>query len=303
MAEAFWRAVLTAELAIAAAIAWPINGAVAGSFWALLALWLGGFVLLQPLLVLLAFTLSRAAARTAPAPLHARTVAMESIALLTAALLMSLRRPPRMAPGGSPSGDARPTRTRRPPVLLVHGILCNGAIWGPLQRRLTAEGFDRLGVMDLQPLLAGIEAHAATLARTLHTMHELSGEPIVIVAHSMGGLVARAALRLSGPGVIGRIVTLGTPHHGTAIACRVPLQPTRQMCPDSLWLQQLNAEQEGSLAVPITTIYSREDTLVAPPSSAEFTGARLIPLDGLGHLDLLASPRALERVLEELRRD
>ncbi len=304
MAGAFWHAMLMAELAVAAAIAWPVNALIGGSFWALLALWLGAFVLLQPLLVLLAFTLSRAAARGAPGPLRARTVLVESIALLTAAFVMSTHRPGRMPHRGTPLSDAHTARTRRPPVLLVHGILCNGAIWGPLRRRLAAEGFDRVGVMDLEPLFADIEAHAVTVEQRLRAMQaDSGGAPVVIVAHSMGGLVARAALRLIGPGVIGRIVTLGTPHHGTAIACRVPLVPTRQMCPNSLWLRQLNDEQEGALGVPVTTLYSREDTLVAPARSAELAGARVVPVDGLGHLGLAVSPRVLERVLEELRRD
>lgn len=305
MAAALWQSMLVVELALAAALAWPIRAALGGPLEVLLALWLAAFLLLQPLLVLGAFALSGLAAGGTRRPLHARTVIRESAALLGAALAMGLRAPghapPRAQPPGPGASSAHP---QQPPVLLVHGILCNGAIWWPLLRRLRAAGFERLEVMDLQPLFADIDTHAQAMVRTLHTMQQrCDGQRIVIVGHSMGGLVARAALRAAGPAMIARIITLGTPHHGTRIACRVPSAPTRQMCPDSRWLQQLNDAQEGRFDVPVTCLYSAEDTLIAPPRSAELLGARAIRIDGQGHLSLASSPSALARVLDELLRE
>ncbi len=305
MAAAFWQAVLVAELAIAAAVAWPIAAAFAGSFGVHLALWLIVFLVLQPLWVLTGFAVSGLAARDTHRPLRARTIARESVTLLSAALSMSThvsraaQRRERPIPHG-----ALPGRRKTPPVLLVHGILCNGAIWRPLQRRLSTAGFNRVEAIDLQPLLADIETHAQSVVKALRAMQDrCDGERIVIVAHSMGGLVARAALRAAGPALIARIITLGTPHHGTAIACRLPFAPTRQMCPGSPWLQRLNAEQERRPSVPVTCLCSSEDTLIAPARGAEFAGARIIRVDGLGHLGLACSARALEGVLRELRRE
>jgi triacylglycerol esterase/lipase EstA (alpha/beta hydrolase family) len=116
----------------------------------------------------------------------------------------------------------------------------------------------------------------------------------------MGGLVARAALRCARPGLIGRIVTLGAPHHGTALACWFRWPNARQMCPRSRWLTQLNACEEGRLQIPITTLYSLDDSYIVPAGSARLEGARPVELQGIGHLALLNSKVVLEQVVSEL---
>jgi pimeloyl-ACP methyl ester carboxylesterase len=300
MAAALWQVILLGEAVLAAAIAGPLARLFGDDAILLAALWLGAFLLLQPLSVLGATALSRWAAPGPHRPVRARTVLTEAGALLVSAVRMSV--PWRRAdpPGSSTSRSATAGRPA-PPVLLVHGILCNGAIWGPLHHRLSAAGCDRVERIDLQPPWGDIETLAVRLVQALEAMHRSSGgERIVIVAHSMGGLVARAALRAGGQPLIARIITLGTPHHGTAIACHLPFAPMRQMCPDSPWLKDLNAEQEGRLPLPVTCLYSQDDTLVVPPGSAALQGARHLSLEHLGHLQLASSPRALAQVLEEL---
>jgi hypothetical protein len=79
-----------------------------------------------------------------------------------------------------------------------------------LYLRLRAAGFDaRLYDYDWR---CGIDQLGARFARALEA------EPaahISIVAHSMGGLVARAALTRAGGARVRRLVTLGTPHGGS----------------------------------------------------------------------------------------
>ncbi len=70
----------------------------------------------------------------------------------------------------------------------------------------------------------GIEAAAAALAQTLRN-HDAGR--VAIVAHSMGGLVSRAALALPEAGHVERVVLLGTPNLG-ALA---PLQALRGTYP------------------------------------------------------------------------
>jgi triacylglycerol esterase/lipase EstA (alpha/beta hydrolase family) len=197
--------------------------------------------------------------------------------------------------------DTAPAPPPVRPVLLVHGFGCNRAVWRPLLARLKAAGIGPVRAVSLEPLFAGIETCAEELLGELEVLVARGGgHPIRIVAHSMGGLVARAALRRARPGLIGRIITLGAPHHGTAAACRFHWPNARQMCPGSGWLTELNACQEGRLDIPVTTIYSLDDNYIVPAVSALFRGARTLELAGLGHLGLLSSKRVLAPLVAEL---
>jgi triacylglycerol esterase/lipase EstA (alpha/beta hydrolase family) len=57
---------------------------------------------------------------------------------------------------------------------------------------------------------------------------------VTVVGHSMGGLVARAYLAKHGGAKVRRVVTIGTPHHGSVFAylrawdvdCRNAARPT-----------------------------------------------------------------------------
>jgi len=197
-----------------------------------------------------------------------------------------------------PAAAARVT-TR--PVLLIHGILCNHSVWNAWLLRLEAAGFGPLHVVDLEPLLADIETHAVRIEQDLRALfRESGGHAVNIVAHSMGGLVARAALRRVGPGMIERIVTIATPHHGSVLARPFGWQPLRQLCPQSPWLRRLNACQERDTGTTITSIYSLEDNLVVPARSAALANAQSIELRGMGHLGILFSPETIDRTLAAL---
>jgi predicted alpha/beta hydrolase family esterase len=202
------------------------------------------------------------------------------------------RAPPELAAAGSPAPR---------PLLLVHGFACSGAVWRPLLARLRAAGIGPARAVSLEPLFAGMETYATGLLSELEKLHSSSGGGgVTIVAHSMGALVARAALRRARPGLIGRIITIGAPHHGTALACRFSCPGARQMRPESPWLEKLNASQEGRLTVSVTTVYSLDDNYVSPPCSARFRGAHAVELQGIGHLGLLTSKRVHEHLISEL---
>ncbi len=305
MATVFWQTALLAELALAMAIGGPIGAAAGGSPLVLALVCAAALLLVQILLVLLATLLSRSAAGGGLCPLRTVTLIMESAALLHATLRMGAHWGIRTGSHLGSGTHAKLVRsTDAPPVLLIHGMLCNGGIWRPLVGVLQRAGFEHIVAIDLHPMFADIEAHAEQVIEQLRALQRNSGgRRVVIVAHSMGGLIARAALRSAGLAVIERIVTLGTPHHGTAIACALPFVPTRQMCPDNAWLRQLNAEQEGRFDVSMTCLYSPEDTLVCPPSSAILSGARIVRVERCGHFGLVVSQRALTRLRDELLRE
>ncbi|HUL17822.1 MAG TPA: hypothetical protein VLV29_01030 [Steroidobacteraceae bacterium] len=192
---------------------------------------------------------------------------------------------------------ARPAR----PVLLVHGILCNRAVWRPLAARLRAAGFGPVNAVSLEPLFADIDAQAQSLAPELLALHQNShGARVAIVSHSMGGLVTRSLLRSVGSEMINRVITIACPHHGTRLVRSLPWPATRQMDCESPWLQALGTSEGGHFPVPFTSIYSLEDNLIAPAASARLTGAQLYPMRGIGHLGMLSTRAALDCVMAVL---
>lgn len=189
------------------------------------------------------------------------------------------------------------------PLLLIHGIVCNRGVWEPWLQGLREAGFGPIRLLDLEPPLADIEVHALRVERELRCLQQQSaGRRVDIIAHSMGGLVARAALRHAGHDLVGHIVTIGSPHHGTWLARLFPWPPLRQMCPDAGWLRVLNGGWEAHHPeVTLTSIYSLEDNLIVPAESAVLEHARRIELRGVGHLGLLSSRQVFACTLAALR--
>jgi hypothetical protein len=298
MAALLWRVVLLCELLCSGAVAvgllriWATPTALRTLGTAAAGLFV--FLLLQALPVVISYGRARWVSRADGLRPGARTMMRESVAWVRAVLAMSALRPRRNGVGQAPDAPVRP-------VLLVHGILCNGRIWGALERKLATAGFAPVLAISLEPLLADLDVHAGTLARAIETLYGQTGERVTLVAHSMGGLIARAALRAVRANRLRQIVTLGTPHHGTLLACGLPLAPVRQMRPGSPWLETLNVTQAEGLGVALSCLYSPDDNMIVPAASGTFPHATTIRLDGLGHLSLLFCDRALEAVITQLR--
>jgi pimeloyl-ACP methyl ester carboxylesterase len=199
--------------------------------------------------------------------------------------------------------QAQPNLPRQPAllVLLIPGIYCNAAVWWSLRRRLVASGLTDVLTINLEPVLASIDELAAQLHRRIEDVGRSTGaRRIVLVAHSMGGLTARACLaRMSDDERIAKLITVGSPHHGSDLA-RFAIGPgARDLWPGNAWLARLNDAAQQT-RVPIVSLFSWHDNLVAPASSAILTGAHNIAFSGIGHLSLLFDATVASRICEEI---
>jgi triacylglycerol lipase len=101
-----------------------------------------------------------------------------------------------------------------------------------------------------------------------------------VIGYSAGGVVARLWVRDDGgAGIARRVLTLGSPHHGTTeaalgaeLAGGCP-EACEQLVPDSDLLRQLNAGDETPAGPVWATIRSTSDQVVTPVNSATLTGA------------------------------
>ena len=222
----------------------------------------------------------------------------------TASMLQSSWTMPRARPCMRIHADAD---TTAPPVLLLHGYGCNSGYWSHLAPRLDAAGISHATV-DLEPLTGDIDDYAPLVERAVRALCTASGgNKVVIVAHSMGGLVARAWMRACGHARVARLITLGTPHHGTCLAAfgiglnaAQMRRAARAEPPECAWLRDLAQGEDAQARRLVTSLYSHHDNIIAPQTSSELPGARNLAFGGVGHVALGRSARVLDVVMAEL---
>lgn len=190
-------------------------------------------------------------------------------------------------------------------VVLVHGFVGNRGFWLPWLAHLSARGIPYVTV-NLEPLFGSIDAYVPSVEAAVGRAEALTGQPVLLVGHSMGGLAIRAWMAAT-PGASGRVahvVTIGSPHDGTWLARWSRTVNGRQMAPASPWLQALagreRLQRPGATYAGFTCWHSNADNVVFPPASAVLPGADNRLLRGVPHVGLAFAPAVLADVVARL---
>ncbi|MEP6738893.1 MAG: alpha/beta fold hydrolase [Caldimonas sp.] len=182
-------------------------------------------------------------------------------------------------------------------VVLVHGFFCNRGLWNPWMRRLRAEGVPFIA-LNLEPAFGSIDCYVKGLDDAVRAAEQATGLAPVIVAHSMGGLAIRAWLaKCDGGERFHRVVTIGTPHHGTLMARLGRTHNGREMRDGSPWLAALASSEKQALWKRFTCFWGRCDNIVFPTSSATLPGADNRHLAGTPHVQMVYHPAVIDEVL------
>ncbi|HQU50666.1 MAG TPA: alpha/beta fold hydrolase [Casimicrobiaceae bacterium] len=258
------------------------------------------FVYFAIVFVLTAVYFAIAWARRSPRPADRRLGARASWRLFVREYLALAGAMPRLLAYRRIGRDPPPAAARRP-VLLLHGVLCNAGVWRSMKRRLSEAGVGPLYTLSYGPPLASIDLFAGQAARKIdEILAETGASQVAIVAHSMGGLVARAYLRRYGTAKVRKVITIGTPHSGSVHAWMFPGASLAQLRPGNAWLAALPMPSRGE-SPPFVSLWSWHDSMVAPQVSARIDGGRNIEVSGVGHNALLTDPDVARRVIEELK--
>lgn len=223
-----------------------------------------------------------------------------------------------LAGRGDGQAKARAVPQDQPgPVLLVPGYGGSTSGLSVLAGRLREQGKD-VEVLSLPGDGQGdLAAQARVLAAAAEAAIERTGAPSVdVVGYSAGGVVARLWLsQADGAAPVRRLVSLGAPQHGTALASLGALFagqcPTacQQLDPASDLLAGLNSGSgseapQGPVSV---SLWTSSDQVVIPPESAVLAGALNIriqsvcPASTVTHSGLLSDPLVAAMVTAQLQ--
>ncbi|MFC9947432.1 esterase/lipase family protein [Streptomyces pratensis] len=197
----------------------------------------------------------------------------------------------------------------RPPVVLLHGFIDNRSVFVLLRRSLARHGWHHLESLNYSPLTCDIRTAAELLDRHVEEICARTGHREVdIVGHSLGGLIARYYVqRLGGDRRVRTLVTLGTPHGGTAAASLAGAHPiVRQMRSGSDLIEELRRPAPGC-RTRFVSFWSELDRVMIPVETACVDHPDLdavnVRVTGIGHLALPVHPAVASAIRQALESD
>jgi triacylglycerol lipase len=211
--------------------------------------------------------------------------------------------------------DPAPVSQEAPgPVLLVPGYGGSTRSLQPLADRLNATGRNASVVAVPGDGTGDLQASADVLATAVDDALARTGAHSVdVIGYSAGGVIARLWAADGGAAQARRVVTLGSPHHGTTLAdLAVGVAPAEcpvgctQLTTHSQLLDRLNAGDETPAGPTWVSLWSTADQTVTPPESARLAGAVDVPVQSVcadsrvAHGQLPSDPVVQGIVLAEL---
>ena len=195
-------------------------------------------------------------------------------------------------------------RTGRP-ILLIHGYMNGGFVWQLQERWLANLGFGPIYSINLGYPFSSIRTYVDKVEKMASCIaEETSGQPLTIIGHSMGGLVAAAyAAQAAPPRSIHKVITVGSPLFGTHMAKIGFGACAREMEIGSPLIQEVHLALKRRPDLMFYHILTKTDELVMPSSSCVLPGTpseRVRVFEDIGHASLLFSPRVASQLSEWL---
>ena len=187
----------------------------------------------------------------------------------------------------------------RRPILFVHGLGGHRGNFLPMRSWFALKGRRRtysIGLPDDDLIDLG-DRFTEVIHEVVAVNQLRDDERIDIVAHSMGGLVARLALLdVAITNRVHTLVTLGSPHGGTHAARFAGSGRAKDLRPDSPVLQRLAVQVPWAGPTRLVCLWSKADPLMQPASTAHIDGAESAELPDMTHTQYLLDRAAFRSV-------
>jgi len=179
-------------------------------------------------------------------------------------------------------------------LVFVGGFAAPGNEWPltPIRRTAREQGW-RTKYFNERLVFGPIATSAQRLVGLLDQQHEVH-DTIVVVGHSMGGLVGEHAGGLGAP--IDALVTIGTPHQGHSLSRFGPLPVMREMATNSTYLTGVKALPGPR--PPLLVITAEKDRLVSRSASRPDRPHELLQVPGTGHLSVIFEQATADAILD-----
>ncbi len=196
-------------------------------------------------------------------------------------------------------------RASSPPVIMIHGLYHNASAWIRFRGSLRRAGYDRMYAFTYNSFRPDFQEICGQLERWLMEIsRHFPGEGIILVGHSMGGLLAKAYAarddRSRGPAVKA-LVTLGTPYGGSKMVVFGVGHLAKSLACGSSLIRELEGKQVPS-GVSCIALRSPVDNLVLPAASLKPpSGWREEVTDPICHVAMLYHGPTIRRVLNQMK--
>ena len=193
------------------------------------------------------------------------------------------------------------------PVVFVPGLGGGPGNFLPMRLFFRLMGRSRTYALEYDST-ESLEAMAERLGQFVEEVVERNGLPadvqVDVVAHSLGGLVARMALEDERfRARVATVITLGAPHAGSHLARYGATPYWRNLRPDSDALARLARQLpwRGPPQQPrLICLWSEADVLLLPACSARVEGAENVEVPGFTHYSYLVHPEGWRRTFTAL---
>ena len=187
---------------------------------------------------------------------------------------------------GLPGSRSAVPQNEPGPILLVTGFGGDTARLGSLAQVLRRHGRDAEVVPVIDNGTGDLREQARQLDAAVKAELAAGAPSVDLVGYSAGGVVTRIWLEdFDGRKHTRRVVTLGSPHHGTRVA-RLAVAIASSYCPTAC--QQLVPDSDVLRSIPdtptgpaYTSLWTVDDEIVTPADSARLDGAVNVELQSI----------------------
>ncbi|WP_243367920.1 esterase/lipase family protein [Fundidesulfovibrio soli] len=198
-------------------------------------------------------------------------------------------------------GNIRPD-CDKPTVVLVHGLYHNASAWYVYGWMLRRQGYANIVRWSYNTVRHDFWELAGQLRGVIKEASEASGGRVALVGHSLGGLLARAAVADQDcASRVLALVALGSPHGGSTLAGLALGRLGRSLAHGGELVRRLAALPCPS-GMPKLNIYSPLDNMVLPTGSLEVTQPGWVQVESapISHVSMLYHPPTLRLALDFL---